>query len=61
VSPPTWEEANDPRRYRGGAHNTNDPLRVRLVQWYRQPSNTKSANMGFRCYRTVCIPRLDPE
>ncbi len=56
---PPWEVAQEPRRYRGGARNTNDPLRLRVGQWYRQPSNFTAVTIGFRCYRTVCIPKID--
>lgn len=46
------------RAYKGGALNTNDPLRVRMAQEFRGPPSHKRFNLGFRCVRTVCIPRL---
>lgn len=56
--PVTGHEA---RRYKGGALNTNDPSRVRAVQAYYSPSPEWRRNLGFRCYRTVCITLHDQE
>lgn len=61
MSPDAWEAYEDtqtPRAYKGGALNTNDPLRVRLAQEYHSPSVQVRANLGFRCCRTVCTPRM---
>ncbi len=54
-----YQERNASRSYKGGALNTNDPIRVRVSQAFHSPSPEWRRNLGFRCYRTVCIPRLD--
>ena len=52
---------HEERRYKGGALNTNDPVRVRVSQEFHSPSVQWRTNLGFRCYRTVCIVRPDQE
>ena len=54
------DDTSDPRAnraYKGGALNTKDPIRVRMAQEFHSPSVQWRENLGFRCVRTVCLPR----
>lgn len=52
---------HEERTYKGGGFNTDDPMRIRAPQGYHSPSVQWRSNLGFRCYRTVCSPKLDEQ